>query len=212
MSQGTSVLPKDKGPTTEPGKAIGIKRPQTDTHSGPAYHNVYVRRKVESEHSKVNPSQELKGNGKEKAKELEGSQDVQHEEANKPQVAPPAAESVELVSSKSPEKPNEEIVPEKTEPPVASSTGIQEEVKQSTIEYWNERFNRLQTYLENCDNSTQEGYLRELRSLSAAGRNMHAIELEKRAIRLLVDEGKELQRMKSLNVLGKVSPNVLHRS
>ncbi|XP_066348623.1 uncharacterized protein [Miscanthus floridulus] len=211
MSQGTSLLPKDKGPTAEPGKAIGIKRLQTDTPSGPAYHNVYVRRKVESEHSKVNPSQELKGNGKDKAKELEACQDVQHEEANKPQVASPVAESVELVSSKSPEKPNAEIVPEKTEPPVASSTGIQEEVKQSSIAYWNERFNRLQTYLENCDNSTQEGYLRKLRSLSAAGRNMHAIELEKRAIHLLVEEGKELQRMKSLNVLGKVSPNG-HRS
>ncbi|CAD6246299.1 unnamed protein product [Miscanthus lutarioriparius] len=160
MSQGTSFLPKDKGPTAEPGKAIGVKRLQTDTSSGPVYHNVYVRRRVESEHSKVNPSQELK-----------------------------------------------ELVPEKTEPPVASSTGIQEEVKWSSIEYWNERFNRLQTYLENCDHSTQEGYLRKLRSLSAAGRNMHAIELEKRAIHLLVEEGKELQRMKALNVLGKVTPN-----
>ena len=108
----------------------------------------------------MNPSQELKGNGRDKAKELEARQGVQHEEANKPQVASPVAESVELVSSKSPEKPNAEIVPEKTEPPVASSTRIQEEVKHSSIEYWNERFNRLQTYLENCDNSTQEGYLR----------------------------------------------------
>lgn len=206
MSQGTSPLPKDK-PTAEPGKAIGIKRLQTDTPSGLAYHNVYVRRKVESEHSKVNPSQELKGNGRDKSKDLEACQDVQHEEANKPQVASPFAESVELVSSKSSQEPNAETVAEKTEPPVASSTGIQEEVKRSSIEYWNERFNRLQTYLENCDHSTQEGYLRKLRSLSAAGRNMHAIDLEKRAIHLLMEEGKELQRMKALNVLGKVSPN-----
>lgn len=161
MSQGTSLLPKDKGPTAEPGKAIGIKRLQTDAPSGSAYHNVYVRRKVESEHSKVNPSQELKGNGRDKPKELEACQDVQHKEANKPQVvASPVAESVEVVYSKSPEISNVEIVPEKTEPPVSSSTGIQEEVKQSSIQYWNERFNRLQTYLENCDHSTQEGYLR----------------------------------------------------
>ncbi|OEL27116.1 hypothetical protein BAE44_0011865 [Dichanthelium oligosanthes] len=207
MSQGTSPLPKDKGHTTEPGKAVGIKRLQTDTPSSSGYHNVYVRRKVESEHSKVNPSQELKGNGRDKAKDQEAHQDVQHEEANRPQVASPVAESVELVSPKSSEKPNAEIVPEKTEPPVASGNGIQEDVKQSSIQYWNERFNRLQTYLENCDNSTQEGYLRKLRSLSAAGRSMHAIELEKRAIHLLVEEGKELQRMKALNVLGKVSPN-----
>ncbi|CAL4936342.1 unnamed protein product [Urochloa decumbens] len=211
MSQGTSSLPKDKGPTTEPGKPVGIKRLQTDTPSSPVYHNVYVRRKVESEHSKVNPSQELKGNGRDKAKEQEAHQDVQHEEANRPQVASPVAESVEIVPPKSPEKTNPETVPEKTEPPVASGTGtgtgIQEDVKQLSIQYWNERFNRLQTYLESCDHSTQEGYLRKLRSLSAAGRSMHAIELEKRAIHLLVEEGKELQRMKALNVLGKVSPN-----
>ncbi|KAF8659358.1 hypothetical protein HU200_058565 [Digitaria exilis] len=206
MSEGTSPQPKDKGPITEPGKALGIKRLQTDNPSSTGQRE-YVRRKVESEHSKVNPSQELKGNGRDKAKEQEAHQDVQHEEANSPQGASPVAESVEIVSSNSPEKPNAEIVPEKTEPPVASGTGIQEDVKQLSIQYWNERFNRLQTYLENCDHSTQEGYLRKLRSLSAAGRSMHAIELEKRAIHLLMEEGKELQRMKALNVLGKVSPN-----
>lgn len=207
MSQGTSPPPKDKGPTTDPTKAVGTKRLQCDTPSSPGYHNVYVRRKVESDQSKVNSSQELKGNGRVKTKEQEAQQNAQQDEAKKPQVASPVAESIELVSSKSPENPNAEIVQEKTEPPVASGTGIQDDVQQSSIQYWNERFNRLQTYLENCDRSTQEGYLRKLRSLSAAGRSMHAIELEKRAIHLLVEEGKELQRMKALNVLGKVSPN-----
>ncbi|KAL6592834.1 hypothetical protein ACP70R_049286 [Stipagrostis hirtigluma subsp. patula] len=120
---------------------------------------------------------------------------------------PPVTESVEQVSSKPPEKPNAGVTPEKIEPPVASGTGIQDDIQQASIQYWNERFNRLQTYLENCDRSNQETYLRKLRSLSAAGRSMHAIELEKRAIHLLVEEGKELQRMKALNVLGKVSPN-----
>uniref|UniRef100_A0A0A9GCL2 Uncharacterized protein n=1 Tax=Arundo donax TaxID=35708 RepID=A0A0A9GCL2_ARUDO len=229
MSQGTSLLPKD--PTTDPGKAVGTKRLQSDTPSSPGYHNVYVRRKVESDHSKANTSQELKGNGRDKTKEQEAQQDSQHDEANnpqlasqhdeaskpqvasqhdeasKPQVASPVAESVELVSSKSPEKPNVESVAEKTKPPVASGTGVQDDVQQSSIQYWNERFSRLKTYLENCDRSTQEGYLRKLRSLSAAGRSMHAVELEKRAIHLLVEEGKELQRMKALNVLGKVTPD-----
>jgi hypothetical protein len=69
----------------------------------------------------VNPSQELKGNGRDKAKELEALQAVQHEEANKTQVASPVVESVELVSSESPEKTSAELVPEKTEPSVASS-------------------------------------------------------------------------------------------
>ncbi|CAN6234268.1 unnamed protein product [Urochloa humidicola] len=210
MSQGTTPLSKHNGPTAEPGKAVGIKRLQTDTPSSPGVHgvhNVYVRRKVESGHSKVNPSQELKDNGSDKAKEQEPHQDVQHEEANRPQVASPVAESLQLVFSKSPEKTNAEIMLEKTEPLVARGTGVHEDVKQSSIQYWNERFNRLQTYLENCDRLAQEAYLIKLRSLSAAGQSMYAIELEKRAIHLLVEEGKELQRMKALNVLGKVSPN-----
>jgi hypothetical protein len=56
-------------------------------------------------------------------KELEAFQDVQRVEANKPQVASPIAESVQLVSSKYPEKINAEIVPQKTKPLIASSTG-----------------------------------------------------------------------------------------
>ncbi|TVU00711.1 hypothetical protein EJB05_53853, partial [Eragrostis curvula] len=345
MSQGTSALPKDKGPpTADPGKAVVTKRQHSDTPSSPGYHNVYVRRKVESEHNKVNSSQELKSNGRDKTKEQETQQDVQHEaqqdvqheahqevqheaqkdvqheaqkdvhevqqgvqpeaqkdaqeevqqdvqheahqdvqhdevnkpqvaspvaksvepassitsgksnaetqqdvqhdkvnkphmtspvaksvepassitsgkpdaatqqdvqldEVNKPQVASPVAKSVEPATSITSGKPDAETVPKKTEAPVSSATGTQDDVEQSSIQYWSERFNRLQTYLENCDRSTQEGYLRKLRSLSAAGRSMHAIELEKRAIHLLVEEGKELQRMKALNVLGKVSPN-----
>ncbi|VAI35558.1 unnamed protein product [Triticum turgidum subsp. durum] len=45
-----------------------------------------------------------------------------------------------------------------------------------------------------------------LQSLSSAGRSKHAIELEKRAVNLLIEEGKELQKMKALNVLGKLPP------
>ncbi|CAN6242487.1 unnamed protein product [Urochloa humidicola] len=113
MFQGITTLSKDYGPTTEPGKAVGIKW-QTDTPSSPGLHNVYVRRKVESGHSK--------------AKEQQPHQDVQHE--------PVVAESLELVSSKSPEKPNGEIVPDKTEPLVATGTGIgiHEDVKQLSIQ------------------------------------------------------------------------------
>jgi hypothetical protein len=88
MSQRTSALPKDKGPTptTDPGKAGVTKRQHSDTPSSPGYHNVYVRRKVESEHNKVNSSQELKANGKDKIKKQEAPlQDVQHDEVNKPQ-------------------------------------------------------------------------------------------------------------------------------
>ncbi|KAF3321655.1 hypothetical protein FCM35_KLT13871 [Carex littledalei] len=72
---------------------------------------------------------------------------------------------------------------------------------------WKERFIRLQAYLKNCDQSNQEDYIRMLRSLSAGGRSKHAVDLEKRAIHLLLEEGKELHRMKVLNVLGKGAPS-----
>nr|CAH65847.1 OSIGBa0147B06.6 [Oryza sativa] len=139
--------------------------------------------------------------------ELPSSVAVQHDQTNKPELPSSVAESGAIVSPKSPEKTNEQIVNKKNEPPVAPDTTVQDDTHKSSNQYWNVRFNRLQTYLESCDRSTQEGYMRMLRSLSAADRSMHAIDLEKRAIHLLVEEGKELQRMKALNVLGKVSPN-----
>ncbi|PAN13678.1 hypothetical protein PAHAL_2G356800 [Panicum hallii] len=69
-----------------------------------------------------------------------------------------------------------------------------------------DRFLRLQAFLRNNEQSGQEEYIRMLRSLSSVGRSKHAIELEKRAANLLIEEGKELQKMKVLNVLGKLSP------
>ncbi|RWR84564.1 Integral membrane protein hemolysin-III, putative isoform 1 [Cinnamomum micranthum f. kanehirae] len=71
---------------------------------------------------------------------------------------------------------------------------------------WQERFHHLQMFLKHCNESGQEEYIKVLQSLSAAGRSRQAVELEKRAINLLLDEGKELNRMRALNVLGKSIP------
>ncbi|OQU89876.1 hypothetical protein SORBI_3002G287300 [Sorghum bicolor] len=72
-----------------------------------------------------------------------------------------------------------------------------------------ERFLRLQAFLRHNEQSDQEEYLHKLRSLSPVGRSRHAFELEKRAADLLIEEGKELQKMKVLNVLGKlVTPSL----
>ncbi|CAN6485062.1 unnamed protein product [Victoria cruziana] len=71
------------------------------------------------------------------------------------------------------------------------------------IQHWKERFVRLQIFLKQCDEANRDDYVKMLRSLSAVGRSRHAVELEKRAIHLLLEEGKELHRMKALNVLGK---------
>ncbi|KAF3789693.1 hypothetical protein EJ110_NYTH05236 [Nymphaea thermarum] len=74
------------------------------------------------------------------------------------------------------------------------------------IQHWKERFVRLQIFLKQCDEASRDDYVQMLRSLSAVGRSRHAVELEKRAIHLLLEEGKELHRMKALNVLGKSLP------
>jgi hypothetical protein len=110
---------------------------------------------------------------------------VLHDQVNTPQVAPsvadsgglvssemasPIAESVGVVPSESPEKANAESIPDKNEPNVASAneppatpgTAVQGDIHRSSNQnpYWSERYNRLQTYLENCDRSSQEGYMR----------------------------------------------------
>lgn len=72
-------------------------------------------------------------------------------------------------------------------------------------EDWKERYLQLQAFLKNCDQSSQEDYKRMLRSLTAAGRSRLALELEKRALNLLLEEGKELHRMQVLNVIGEAS-------
>uniref|UniRef100_A0A0E0AZA0 Uncharacterized protein n=1 Tax=Oryza glumipatula TaxID=40148 RepID=A0A0E0AZA0_9ORYZ len=215
MSQGTSPLPKDKGTATEPGKTVGTKR--SDAPSSPGYHNVYVRRKVENDHSKVSSSQEVKGNGRDKTKEQETQQNVQHDQTNKPEVSSSVA--VQHDQSNKPDLSSSVAVQhdQTNKPELSSSVAVQHDQSNkpdlsSSVAVQHDQTNKPElpssTYLESCDRSTQEGYMRMLRSLSAADRSMHAIDLEKRAIHLLVEEGKELQRMKALNVLGKVSPNV----
>jgi hypothetical protein len=176
-------------------------------------------------------------------KEKEECQTVQHDQINRPELPPPITEPVGLVPSEmaspiaeplgpvpseSPEKTNAETAPEENEPAVIPAneplvtpgTTVEGDIHMSGNQnpYWSERYIRLQTYLENCDRSPQEGYMQSkpfgwhhsnlyfvffsqsqsidffpliivLRSLSAAGRSLHAIELEKRAIHLLVGEG-----------------------
>eukprot|EP01018_Ginkgo_biloba_P039513 Gb_25916 [translate_table: standard] len=66
-----------------------------------------------------------------------------------------------------------------------------------------ERFIHLQAFLKQCDESDLLEYLKILRSLSAAARSGLAVDLETRAIKLSLEEGKELHRMKVLDVFGK---------
>ncbi|KAL8218373.1 hypothetical protein R6Q57_021746 [Mikania cordata] len=69
-----------------------------------------------------------------------------------------------------------------------------------------DRFIRLQNFIKQCDGSDHHREnIQLLLRLSPTELSKHAVELEKRAIHLTIEEGKEMQRMKALNILGKPS-------
>lgn len=71
-----------------------------------------------------------------------------------------------------------------------------------------ERFIRLHKILKQCDEGKQIEYIRMLLHLSPTQLSKHAVELEKRTIQLSIEEAKEVERMKALDILGKsVSAN-----
>lgn len=69
-----------------------------------------------------------------------------------------------------------------------------------------ERFISLQKFLKQCDEANQRDYTQMLMHLSPSELSKHAVELEKKAIQLTIEEGNEMQRMKALNIFIKPSP------
>ncbi|XP_058090632.1 uncharacterized protein LOC131237034 [Magnolia sinica] len=231
---GNSSLPKEKVTFTNATKVCGSKRSTPDPplspacnqpscNNGPNGHLVYVRRRTESEPGSTNtcnaenaesPQPIKSSNGKQ---ELHGPQNRREEPkvACFPAFAPMPATSLATFSSGGPSVPNSTgklrnglAVSEPNYNTIATGTPyLVSPLSQRTgNRHWEERFSRLQTFLKTCDQSSQEEYVKQLRSLSAIDRSRHAVELEKRAILLSLEEGKEIQRVKALNVLGKSSP------
>ncbi|XP_073001360.1 uncharacterized protein [Typha latifolia] len=232
---GASSLPKDKGVSPDSIKILGTKRLQHDGPSSPSNiqppgsgntgtngHLVYVRRKLENDQGKITTclnmestdSPESRRGVKEEIKEQNVQQDQMNEPKDtpplyvSPTVASPAASSGEPLAPHSLGKPVTGFgVPEAHDSMVATEASLLADPQRPGNQDWKERFVRLQMFLKSCDQSSQEDYIQMLRSLSAVGRSKHAVDLEKRAIHLLLEEGKELHRMKVLNVLGKASAN-----
>ncbi|CAA0842006.1 Unknown protein [Striga hermonthica] len=69
-----------------------------------------------------------------------------------------------------------------------------------------ERFVRLQKFLKQCDETSQREYTQRLLHLPPSELSKHAVELEKRAIQLTIEEGNEMQRMRAMDIFGKSSP------
>ncbi|KAI3798301.1 hypothetical protein L1987_33572 [Smallanthus sonchifolius] len=77
--------------------------------------------------------------------------------------------------------------------------------KESNEEHRVDRFIRLQNFIKQCDGSDHRENIQLLLRLSPSERCKPAVELEKRAFQLTIEEGKEMQRMQALNILGKPS-------
>ncbi|KAL0698573.1 hypothetical protein Bca4012_054695 [Brassica carinata] len=69
---------------------------------------------------------------------------------------------------------------------------------------WEERYHHLQILLNKLGDSDQtDHHLHMLWSLSSAELSKHAVDLEKRSIQLSLEEAREMQRVATLNVLGR---------
>ncbi|KAG6599099.1 hypothetical protein SDJN02_08383, partial [Cucurbita argyrosperma subsp. argyrosperma] len=73
-----------------------------------------------------------------------------------------------------------------------------------TDEQRTERLFNLQNLLKHCDESDQKGFIELLHGLPPSELSRLAINLEKKSMHLSVEEGKEIQRMKALNILGNL--------
>ncbi|KAJ4965071.1 hypothetical protein NE237_016920 [Protea cynaroides] len=224
---GNSHFLKDRGPTMAPIKVSGIKRHALECptsasgHQSPSNNNanghlVYVRRKSESEVGKSSTCEIMENSAdcpplRQFNHGEQGTSRKQTQMDSKISCFPafaPIPMAPMTFSSGGPTVPfslgksDNEISPAEPNYP-AVSVAVPLASPLASNQHWRERSSRLQTFLRNCDHSSQEEYIQMLRSLSAAGRSKQAVGLEKKAIQLLLEEGRELHRMKVLNVLGK---------
>lgn len=196
-ADGSSLL-KDNGPVVENIKVAGIKRPQPTPASNNG-HLVYVRRKTESEQRK-NSTCNTTNNQPSKLLEHDVKNHEQH----------PMNNSTICVHKEIPEPKTSEGFSGKSNIilPVADSSCLQlNHVKGLSIQHWQERYFKLQNFLKALDLSNQNDYCQMLRSLSSVGLSRVAVELEKRSIQLSMEEAREVQRAKLVNLLDKSQEN-----
>ncbi|CAN4107283.1 unnamed protein product [Withania somnifera] len=86
---------------------------------------------------------------------------------------------------------------------ITSTRLLLDNPKKVNFKHWEDRYFQLQNLLHKLEQSKQEDYVQMLRSISSVDLSKHAVELEKRSIRLALEEAKEVQRVRVLDVLGK---------
>ncbi|PKA46204.1 hypothetical protein AXF42_Ash015497 [Apostasia shenzhenica] len=179
----SSLLPTEDGANPDSTKLVGSKRQQVNCSSSNVSprHLVYVRRKLETEHRNSNVAS-----------------------TNDASCSPMLLKSSNE-TERTDFRPDQPENPKDDKSKSADGAAIHVEREREGSNYWSERFNRLQEYLKNLQQSGLKDYADYFRTYPVEDLNKHAIELEKRAIRLSIEEAVESQRVKDLNLLGKSS-------
>ncbi|XP_057966318.1 uncharacterized protein LOC131156553 [Malania oleifera] len=222
---GNSLFSKERGSENR----VGTKRPSPESPVNPACHQsqgsnmanghlVYVRRKSEVDVGKSSSCdatrnhvdcQDLKQLGPQE-ETTQPKPEIKDTEISFPAVAPFPVASLANHSSGKPSIPllsgrsGVRFPPaDSSYIPVTNAIPSLDNPTRRINRQWEERSLQLKILLRKLDQSNREDYVQMLRSLSSVELSRHAVDLEKRAIQLALEEGKELERVRLLNVLGK---------
>ncbi|XAR73054.1 hypothetical protein NMG60_11019908 [Bertholletia excelsa] len=231
-SMGGTLFSKESGLKNEAIKVSGIKRHAPECLSGTPQHQsvtsnaanghlVYVRRRSEIEPAKNSSLDNMSSNtncsqARKPGNHDEGTEPKSQAKESKiytPEVAPIPRASLMCLASGKPSVPpslgksSKIIQPSDSDYLHTSAIPPLNNLKRMNKQHWEERFCQLQDSLKMLDQSNQEDYVQMLRSLSSVELSKHAVELEKRSIQLSLEEAKEIQRVRQLDVLGKYSKN-----
>ncbi|KAK1373753.1 putative Integral membrane protein hemolysin-III [Heracleum sosnowskyi] len=227
---GSSALLTETGSSVEAVKICGTKRAPPESLLSNRHHSsggnaanghlVYVRRKAETEPGKCSSddSTSISADSQSKLNSHQNEHVKEHLQKKESDIPVPEALNFDKSSSecvsKAPAGPLPVPMSSNTVPsPVSDNLQVKsyqsflDYQKRKKLQHWEERYYRLQNLLKQLDNSSQEGYVQMLRSLSSAELSRHAVELEKRSIQLSLTEGREWQRVMLLDVLGKDPKN-----
>lgn len=214
----TEVMKVSGTKRPSPEAPISVSHQQPSSSHGGNGHLVYVRRKSEADAGKNSNNEVVADNANSPQPRQLNLQEDEHQPKSLiqessmqclPAYAPiPSTSLTSIPSTKPSLPPSLGTLKDKKISEEARNQSVQSGVPSSlpsrvNKKNWEERYLQLQMFLKTLDQSSLEDHFEMLRSFSAVELSRHAVELEKRAIQLSLEQAKELQRVKALNVLGK---------
>ncbi|GER42390.1 integral membrane protein hemolysin-III homolog [Striga asiatica] len=189
------------------------RSPGSNARSG---HIVYVRRKPETDSKKTDS---MKSDGQcvpaQQSTEVNKSMTCAPDATLLPRASSPNSSSTRRSVSPSPGTPGNAKSAESAEPEyvhINSSNPSSEPLgKANVVASWEERYRCLQSLLKTLDQSNQQ-YVQMLRSLSSVELSRQAVELEKRSMKLSMEEAKEIERAGMLGMLGECGKKIVSKA